>query len=255
MDGFLQNIATEMISEVYNEDCNIGMKRFPDGFFDLAICDIPYGINAGKMAFLKEKKTTIKQKNGNRLNPHSNKNYQLKEWDLKTPDQSYFDELVRVSKHQIIFGVEYVNWQGLGSGRIKWNKGVPDGVSFKGYEMAYCSLIDHEVEVELLWAGMNQAKSLREPMVQQGNKKLNEKRIHPCHKPILLYQKLLLDYGFGSKILDTHLGSGSHRIAAYEMGFDFYAWELDKDYFEASVKRFETFKSQLNMFRSDAMIK
>jgi site-specific DNA-methyltransferase (adenine-specific) len=77
-------------------------------------------------------------------------------------------------------------------------------------------------------------------MVQQGNKKLNEKRIHPCHKPILLYKKLLSDYAKpGDKILDTHLGSGSSRIACHDGGFDFTGFEIDKDYFDASVKRFE----------------
>ena len=74
---------------------------------------------------------------------------------------------------------------GVGTGRIKWDKGVAEGMSFKKYELAYCSMIDYEMESPLLWTGMCQAKSLSEPMTQQGNKKLNEKRIHPCHKPIM----------------------------------------------------------------------
>ena len=164
-------LAPVPLSVVFNEDCMVGLKRFPDGYFDLAICDIPYGINVGKMAYLKETKTTVKQKNGARLNGNKNKEvYTQKDWDKEPPTQEYFDELKRVSKEQIIFGIEYVNWQGVGNGRIKWNKGVAEGMSFKQYELAYCSMIDEEIELPLLWAGMCQAKSLSEPMTQQGNK-------------------------------------------------------------------------------------
>ena len=109
-----------MNSIVYNEDCMIGMARYPDKYFDLSICDIPYGINVGKMAYLKETKTTVKQKNGTRLNGNKNKEvYTQKDWDKEPPTQEYFNELKRVSKEQIVFGIEYVNWQGVGSGRIK----------------------------------------------------------------------------------------------------------------------------------------
>lgn len=240
-------------SVVYNEDCMIGMKKFHDKFFDLAICDIPYGINVGKMAYLNETKTTVKQKNGTRLNGNRNKKvYTKKDWDESPPAQEYFDELRRVSKNQIIFGIEYVSWQGVGTGRIKWNKGVAEGMSFKPYEMAYCSMIDDEIEVPLLWAGMCQAKSLSEPMTQQGNKQLNEKRIHPCYKPRLLYKKLIMDYGFeGMKLLDTHLGGGAIRIEAYLANCDFYAFEIDEEYFQLQENVFKQFISQqrLNLFQ------
>jgi len=241
-----------MESVVYQQDCEIGMKRFPDKIFDLAICDIPYGINVANMPFLKEVSTTIKQRNGSRINGNKNKKpYTQYDWDLKPPSQSYFDELRRVSKEQIIFGVEYVDWVGLGPGRIKWNKGVAEGVSFKEYEMAYASMIDHVEEIDLLWSGMMQAKSLSEPMVQQGNKKLNEKRLHPCHKPRLLYRKLISDYGFrGMKLLDTHLGGGSIRIEAYLAGCDFTAFEINSEYWTKQEKRFNNFKSQLMLFPS-----
>jgi site-specific DNA-methyltransferase (adenine-specific) len=237
-------------SLVFNEDCRNGLKRFPDGFFDLAICDIPYGINVGKMAFLTESKTTVKQKNGTKLNPRKrDSGYSLKEWDKETPGQWYFDELKRVSKEQIIFGIEYVNWQGVGTGRIKWNKGVAAGVSFKDYELAYASMINHTEELDLLWSGMMQAKSLKDPMVQQGNKKLNEKRIHPCHKPRLLYRKLIADYGFeGMKLLDTHLGGGSIRLEADLANCYFRAFEIDPEYFEKQEKRFTNFKKQLRLW-------
>ena len=238
------------MSEVYNEDCNVGMRKYPDGYFNLALIDIPYGIGVGQMAYLKEMNTTVKQKNGTRLNGNKNKRpYTIKDWDNTVPSQEYFNELCRISQNQIIFGIEYTNWTNVGMGRIKWDKGVAEGMSFNRYEVAYCSFIDHTIELPLLWAGMCQAKSLSEPMTQQGNKKLNERRIHPTHKPVLLYKRLLLDSAKeGDKILDTHMGSQSSRIACWDGGFDFYGWELDKEYFEAGNTRFKIHCMQQKLF-------
>ena len=129
-------------------------------------------------------------------------------------------------------------------GRIKWNKGVPEEVSFKGYEMAYCSSIEHTHEINLLWAGMCQAADLKNPMIQQGNKKLNEKRIHPCHKPTLLYKKLAIDLNLrGKKVYCGHNGSGSDRIAFDDYLDEFIASEIDKEYFDLQENRYENFKS------------
>lgn len=227
----------------------LGMRRYPDGYFDIAICDVPYGIGVGKMAYLKEVNTTVKQRNGSRMNGNRNKRvYSEKGWDESAPGQNYFDELRRVSKEQIVFGVEYVDWDGLGCGRIRWNKGVAKGMSFKEYELAYASMLDGTEEVNLLWAGMMQAKSLGEPMVQRGNKKLNEKRIHPCHKPRLLYRKLIMDYAFtGARILDTHVGGGSIRIEADLAGCEFVGFETDVEYWQAQEKRYSEFKGQLRL--------
>lgn len=227
-----------MVSIIQNIDCIEGMKQFPDGYFDWCIADIPYGIDVAKMAYTQEVKRGIKQKNGKVLKLNKG-TYSIKDWDKTPPQQEYFDEVKRVSKHQIIFGVEYVDWKGLGKGRIKWDKCVPEGVSFKGYEMAYCSIIEHTEEIKLLWSGMMQAKSIKEPTTQQGNKKLNEKRIHPTQKPKLLYQILYNKFlKQGDKVLDTHLGSGNSRIVAHKMGFDFWAFEIDPEYFEKQEKRF-----------------
>ena len=240
--------------ELKNIDCMEYMATLEDNAFDLAIVDPPYGINVAKMAYTQEDNRPVKQKNGNILRVKKLK-YKHGDWDKEPPPREYFDELRRVTKHQIIFGVEYVNWEGLGEGRIKWNKGVAAGMSFKKYEMAYCSLIDHTEELNLLWAGMCQAKSLSEPMTQQGNKKLNEKRIHPCHKPILLYKKLLLDYALhGYKILDTHGGSGSIACAVYDintslkMDIDLVICEIDKEYHNDSVNKFNNHKAQTKLF-------
>lgn len=119
-------------SMVYNAHWKNVTSLFPDGYFDYVIDDVPYGINVGKMAFLTEREVNVKQKNGTKLNPRKNrKSHALKDWDEQPPRQEYFDEMCRISKNQIIFGVEYVDWVGIGPGRIKWNKGVPNGMSFR----------------------------------------------------------------------------------------------------------------------------
>jgi site-specific DNA-methyltransferase (adenine-specific) len=236
-----------MISEVYNCDCMEYMNTIPDNFADLAICDPPYGIGVGNMAYTQEDNRQCKQKNGGSLKVKKEK-YKLKDWDKKPPTQEYFNELFRTSKNQIIFGINYFNLENIGKGRIKWNKCVPEGMSFNKYEHAYCSLIDYEQEFVYLWAGMCQAKNLKETTTQQGNKKLNEKRIHPCHKPVNLYKWILHNYAkTGDKIFDSHMGSQSSRIAAYDMGFDFWGTELDHEYFETANKRFETHIAQQTM--------
>lgn len=244
-------------SKVFNEDCLEAMRLMPDNAFDLAICDVPYGINVGNMAFLLERNTTVKQKNGARLNPNLKKTtYKKKDWDNERPTQEYFNQLRRVSHHQIVFGIEYMDWTGVGGGRIVWDKGQLEGVSFKRYETAYASMYNAEVfgtdytlTIPYLWAGMLQGKSAAEPMIQQGNKALNEKRIHPCHKPTMLYDILFHHFTcLGDKILDTHLGSGSSRIAAYKRGLPFTGYELDKDYYEAQEKRFALSIQQQTIF-------
>ena len=239
-----------MISKVYNEDWRITTANIPDKYFDWVVDDVPYGIGVGKMAYLNETKTTVKQKNGNRLNGNINKKvYTKKDWDNEAPKQDYFDEMRRISKNQIIFGVEYVDWEGLGTGRIKWNKGFAKGMSFKDYEMAYCSSINHTHEIYLLWAGMCQAADLKNPMTQQGNKKLNEKRIHPCHKPILLYKKIALDFEFkGKKIYCGHNGSGSDRIAFHDYVLEFIASEIELEYFNLQEKRYSDFTKNYKLF-------
>lgn len=239
-----------MKSIVYNEKWQITTKDIPDKYFDWVVDDVPYGIGVGKMAYLKEIKINFRQKNGTRVNGNpSKKGYTQKSWDSEAPKQDYFDEMRRISKNQIIFGVEYVEWNGLGEGRIKWNKGVAKGMSFKDYEMAYCSSIEHTHEIDLLWSGMQQAKDLKTPMVQQGNKKLNEKRIHPCHKPILLYKKIALDFDLkGKKVYCGHNGSGSDRVAWSGYLDEFIASEVDKEYFDLQEARYANYIVNRKLF-------
>jgi len=230
-----------------NEDCMNVMKRYPDKFFALAIVDPPYGIGVGKMPFTRETNRPCRQKNGKTLRI-AKKAYKQSEWDNAIPKQNYFDELFRVSQEQIIWGIDYYELTNIGRGRIKWDKGYSEGMSFGRYEKAYCSLIESEMLIEYLWAGMMQAKSTAEPMVQQGNKVLNEKRIHPAQKPIGLYRILLDKFAKrGNNFFDSHLGSGSSRIACHKAGLDFVGCEKDKDYYDAQEKRFANYMKQLPM--------
>jgi len=239
------------ISEVYNEDCMIGMARYPDKYFELGLIDPPYGIDVANLAYTQKQNRVVTDKRNGKISKNTVRKlgYKHGDWDKEIPSAEYFKELFRITENQIIFGIEYFDLLTIGNGRIKWNKLVPEGMSFKKYEMAYCSLIDDTYEFDLLWAGMQQAKSFLEPTVHQANKQLNEKRIHPCHKPIMLYKHLLVKFAKeGDKILDTHLGSGSSRIACWDGGFDFTGFELDKEYFEAQEKRFKIHCMQQKLF-------
>lgn len=227
-----------MFSMVHNIDCMLGMREYPDQYFDLAVCDPNYGINVGKMNFVKRGQKTVMQKNGSRLRLPQ-KRYHESEFDNEAPGQSYFDELRRVSKHQIVFGINYFNWEGVGQGRIEWDKCVADGVGFTRFEYAYCSLIQEQITIKLLHSGMMQAKSLKTPTRAHGDKSKNEKRIHPCQKPKLLYQWIYGQFAQpGDKIIDTHVGSGSSRIVAEKMGFPFTGFEIDPIFFDAQEVRF-----------------
>ena len=220
-----------MISETYNEDCMIGMARYPDNYFELAIVDPPYGINhankAGKMAGQQYGNAAAKKRD-----------YKSKDWDLQIPNQDYFSELTRVSKNQIIWGGNYMtNYLEPKSGWIFWDKNNGDN-NFSDGELAYTSFNCGLRKVGITWNGMIQY-----------DMKNKEDRFHPTQKPILLYKWLLDKYAKkGDKILDTHLGSGSSRIACDDMGFDFVGFELDKEYFEAQEKRFREYKLQAKLF-------
>ena len=135
-----------------------------------------------------------------------------------------------------------------GGGRIVWDK-CNDGSDQSGAEIAYCSLNNRVDIVRFMWRGMFQGKSISEGTVQQGNKKLNEKRIHPCQKPVAVYEWILQNYAKpGDLILDTHVGSGSSLIACHRMGFEYVGFELDADYYRQSSERLESEKAQLSIF-------
>ena len=191
-----------------------------------------------------------KQKNGNILNIKP-VIYKHKDWDNKPADFNYFNELVRVSKNQIIWGVNYYEFN-LTGGRIVWDKLNGDSDQF-GCEIAYNSLNKRTDIIRFLWAGMfqglNITKDVRKASIQQGNKQLNEKRIHPTQKPVKLYEWLLMNYAKeGCKILDTHLGSGSIALACHNLKYDLTACELDKEYYDSAMLRLKRHQQQLTMF-------
>lgn len=218
----------------YNMDCVIGMKQFPDKYFDLAVVDPEYG---RKEHGGRNRSGYVKQKNGSRIYVPDGQ-YENRGWDNAPASREYFDELIRVSKHQIIWGVNYFDYPFAG-GRIIWDK-CNDGSDQSGAEIAYNSLNNRVDIFRYMWRGMMQGKSIEEGYIQQGNKKLNEKRIHPTQKPVNLYRWIVWKYvQDGWKILDTHTGSASSLIAYYEAGLKFVAFEIDAYMYDLSVKRYE----------------
>lgn len=201
-------------------DCIEYMQQFPDKYFELAIVDPPYG-NIDAIGLIDNKK-------GKQATKRTN--YKL--FDNIAPHNEYYIELERVSKNQIVWGG---NFLGLCGGVIVWQK---NGTAFGEAEVAICSTHKSVKVFQYTWNGMI-----------QHDMKNKENRIHPTQKPVALYRWILQNYAKqGDKILDTHLGSGSSRIAADIEGFDFYACELDKDYFESSCKRFDEYKLQQKLF-------
>ena len=224
------------------------MKDIPDNVFDLAIVDPPYFSGPEKRKYYGNKTgKSIHSKTGAKQKIKRVEYNVSQEWII--PDVLYFNELKRISKQQIIFGVNYYDII-LGIGRIVWDK-VNIESSFSDCEIAYCSLHDSTRIFKYMWNGMMQGKSIIEGEIQQGNKKLNEKRIHPTQKPVALYKWLLTNYAKpGDKLLDTHSGSGSFRIAAYDLGFDLESCELDPDYYRDNETRYQNHIKQGSLFDS-----
>lgn len=219
------------------------LPRFPDKYFELAIVDPPYGL---KEHGGKNRSKYVKQKNGSKIYVKGGE-YKKQDWDNETPGEEYFKQLLRVSKHQIIWGVNYFNIL-LPGGRIIWDK-CNDGSDQSDAEIAYCSLNNRVDIFRYMWRGMFQGKSVQEGHIQQGNKGLNEKRIHPTQKPIALYDWLLSRYAKpGDKILDTHVGSASSLISCHKNGFDYIGFEKDPYYYDLANKRLEEYKSQITLF-------
>ena len=196
--------------ELHNVDCLPFMKQCEDKQFDLAIVDPPYGIGISS--------NTVRQQ------------HEKKSWDNAIPSKEYFDELKRVSKHQIVWGDNYFlqyidNTQCF----LIWDKKQQ-----YNFSLAMC---------EMAWTSFNKpAKIFTQSVLKERGK------IHPTQKPVKLYEWLLMNYAKeGDKILDTHLGSGSIAIACHNLGYDLTACELDKDYYDAAIKRINQHKAQLRI--------
>jgi site-specific DNA-methyltransferase (adenine-specific) len=241
-----------MESKAYNSDSLKAMRLMAENAYDLALPDVPYGIDEGNKVLSRVR--PVLQRNGRRTPMMAI--HRKKDWDKEQPTQEYFDQLFRVSRYQIIFGENYLLFtqKSTSSGRIFWDK-VNGGSDFSDGEMLWTNLISSVRQFTYMWNGFCQAISTDQPTKQRGNKKLNEKRIHPSQKPIAIYGWLLKTFARpGWKILDTHLGSGSSRIAAWDLGFDFTGYELDKEYFEAQEERFQRHIAQPKLFEAPQQI-
>lgn len=202
---------------VFNQDCMIGMKEYPDKYFDLAIVDPPYGI---------DKEFTAPS----RVAKHG----QLESVNAAKPTAEYFAELFRVSKNQIIWGYNHLSDM-LPTTKefIFWYKHQPV-ITYSDGELAWTSFTKTARCVDLPYFG--------------GTGR-DEMRIHPTQKPVALYEWILKNYAQeGDKILDTHVGSGSSRIACYNLNYDFIGYEIDEVYFKAQEHRFEVATQQMRLF-------
>jgi len=205
------------LNKLYNIDCMIGMRDFPDKYFDLCICDPPYGIgeDGGKCRTRKSKRT----------------NGIAKTWDSNPPTKKYFDEIIRVSINQIVFGGAYFTDKlPVNRAWIYWQKNM--GGDFADGELAWTSF----------------DRVLR----QYHGRSETFNRIHPTQKPIKLYKWLLQNYAKpGDKILDTHAGSCSSVIACIDGEFDWIAFELDEDYYKAALQRINNHVKQADLFNEN----
>ena len=206
--------------ELYNMDCMEYMANCEDNEFDLAIVDPPYGIGVNKMTLGNGKNKIYRGEN---------------DWDAQIPTKEYFDELKRVSKNQIVWGGNYMTEYLEPTGAwLFWDKGTGEN-DFADGELAWTSYKGALRKITKSWVGAN---------AKNGNK-----RIHPTEKPVYLYGWIINRFcKEGFKVLDTHLGSGSSAIAAYNYKVDFVGLEIDKEYFDNAMKRFNNYKSQLKMF-------
>ncbi len=205
-------------SSAYQMDNIEALRQTPDKYYSIAVIDPPYGIGVN---------VSIGRRKGDKKSNY----HKFAGEDSSIPSKTYFDELFRVSENQIIFGGNYMTeylkpspcW-------ILWDKGFSEDVTFAQFEMAWTSFKSSAKKYDF-------------------NAAANRDRIHPTQKPVSLYDWIFKNYAKeGDKILDTHLGSGSSRIAADMHKLDFTGYELDKEYFEASVKRYNDYKKQLKIF-------
>lgn len=228
------------MTEAYNLDCMTAMKAMPDNAYDLAIVDPPYGIGCMSMNYTRSGAVRVLSRNSKNVATRRDYRHNA-DWDIK-PGPEYFAELFRVSRNQIVWGGNYFSdMLPPSKSFLVWDKRCADQMrnDFADCEYAWMSEGMGVARIyRYLWNGM-----------LQGDMKRKQDRIHPTEKPIALYKWILQNYAKpGYKILDTHLGSGASRIAAWEMGYDFTGYEIDREYFEAQEKRFKAYTAQLNMF-------
>lgn len=216
--------------KITNEDNMELMARYPDNYFDLAICDPPYGIGMDN-----SKKRTKPSRPNSYTDKYKHFRYHNSNWDNAIPSKEYFNELFRVSKNQIIWGANYFcEFLPSGTGWLFWNKLNGLDNCFSDGEFAFSSKGIQSKYFEC--SAFHDLKGGKD-------------RIHPTQKPTKLYKWILKNYAKqGDKILDTHLGSGSIAIACHDYGFDLTACELDKEYFDKAMQRINNHTAQQKLF-------
>jgi site-specific DNA-methyltransferase (adenine-specific) len=213
--------------ELHNIDCMQYLKTLENNAFELAIVDPPYFEEYAKANYTGSDISTTNVKRQTKKINH---------WEI--PNKLYFDELIRVSKNQIIWGINYYAKYTDDVGRIIWDK-KNDNSTFSKCEIASHSLGIRVDQFRYTWNGF-----LQEDMQNK------ETRIHPTQKPVKLYEWLLMNYAKeGDRILDTHLGSGSIAIACHNLDFDLVGCELDKEYYKAASKRLKQHQAQRTIFQ------
>ena len=199
---------------ILNVDCMEYMRSLPDKHFYLAVCDPPYGI-------------------GNWVQTSGNIRGAAVTWNDNPPPQSYFVELERISMERIIWGANYYNSFNDKGGAIVWWKRVPPESNLSECEIASYSRLKRVAYVDIKWQNIGRGESM----------------IHPCQKPVKLYEWILTNYAKpGQTIFDSHMGSGSSAIAAINLGFEYVGCELDADYYAAACKRIEQHAAQERLF-------
>jgi len=225
-------------STVILGDCVELMKAYPDNHFDLAVVDVPYGLDEANG------KNNSRNKGFGKGNSKSkkitfSKDYGIKNWDKNPPNKDYFKELFRVSKNQIVWGANHFisRLPYDSSCWLVWDKDNGNS-DFADAELAWTSFKKAVRLYKYRWNGL-----------LQQDMKNKEIRIHPTQKPVGLYDWIFNRFANeGMKILDTHLGSGSSRISADKAKLDFTGMEIDKEYFDLSEKRYQNYKSQLRLW-------
>lgn len=221
---------------LHHGDCMGVLKDLPDNSFDLAIVDPPYFSGPERRQFYGSRHSAI---GVSRLYAKSDK------WQV--PGEDYFRQLERVARYYIVWGCNYFDYI-FAHGRIIWDK-CNGASSFSDCEIAATNLFQSVRLFPFMWSGMCQGKSMTEGRIMQGNKKLNEKRIHPTQKPVALYAWLLKNFAQeGWKILDTHLGSGSIAIACDSLGYSLLGIEMDEYYYKAAKDRLKSHQKILRFF-------
>lgn len=220
------------MSEFIQGDCMEHLKKFPDGYFELAIVDPPYGgVTQGGYATNKISGGVARNRN----------DYHLALWAQEAPGKEYFDELRRVSKNQIIWGGNYfAHLLPPSQCWVVWDKEKPDGVGYADCELAWTSFDKAARLFHFAWNGMI-----------QGDMKNKEHKIHPTQKPVALYKWLLRNFSSETEhgvILDTHVGSGSSLIACHDMGYEYIGFEIDPVYYANAKIRIHDHTRQISIF-------